>query len=801
MQSKRKISTFLNSIVALSLGIAIPTSFLMIKKPNATLITNSNLNDWNAGGSTSETAATFAFKTKDELTAQFATTPFTPKTPEEFTNEDIKLFLKITSGSASNWHVMKSQVTNEDMVNGVVRFQVIQNLKQADGSYTKTIIQQNGQNEWTTNNQTQMEPYIVKNQYSFKWASDDEMTAFFEETNLTTTELTKEVVLNNLVSRDSVLPPNDQINVEFSDVSLESSGYGVKKIKVSFSSVITKNSNNTSTTISNERIFRGFKSINGSSNEMELKFTSENVSDFTITDTNAFKGALEPGENKVSDLTASEFVSVIDNTDPTKQVALLNMLTKGSYIGNTPIVSINYMGKTSNDSDFKSVTGLTEDFSIKKVRTIPNDIDGSLELLYTFPCINIYTGSVEDKEVKQTFPAGTFKVNADADKMLKFSWYAEEALMPLGSSLDMVNSAKNNANDPDFLRFLSNQFFSGTQDTYDKPRSVQLDFENGSTFNSATNMYEPVVSQEKSIKLTLTFDSWNGAFYTDSEGNIKQGFQTEKIFELDNYTVENNTVNFKTQNEFMATNPTYAYATPSSIVMEIKEADNPSNINTKQAAFFTLGENNTLNYEVSYVPNNRDGTISITVSFYEETPNGNTTTKTYKGSYFRIYSGMKKTLENSDILEFAWIPSTGINSELLSIPIDEVTKTDVIDYYLINIPMFANKTLNENNVDIKVEGDTVLKVDVTIYNFDQANPQITPDEQKFFTKITGFASTKYTSNANIIPPKDLTALISIPVATVATCVLVFVLVSMVAQRARIRRFKEDKKSKTTFNKK
>ena len=106
--------------------------------------------------------------------------------------------------------------------------------------------------------------------------------------------------------------------------------------------------------------------------------------------------------------------------------------------------------------------------------------------------------------------------------------------------------------------------------------------------------------------------------------------------------------------------------------------------------------------------------------------------------------------------------------------------------------MFANKTLNENNVDIKVEGDTVLKVDVTIYNFDQANPNITVSEQKFFTKLTGFASTKYTSDANIVPPKDLTALISIPIAAIGTCILVFVLIAMVAQRARIRRFKEDK---------
>ncbi len=791
MQSKRKITMILSTFITVSVAAAVPTSLLTLNKGNLTSIENNNLKDWNTGGTTDETAASFAFKTADELKTQFESNPFTPKTPQDFTNEDIKLFLKITNGSASNWHVVKSEVTNEDSISGIVRFKVYQNLKKADGSYQETLIKNGQSDEWNTSTASYLSTYIVKNQYSFEWASDEEMKNFFETTTLTASQLTKEIVLNNLVSRNSVLPPDDQITVTISDVSSEAANYGVKKVSVSFSGSVTTTSSNSNQQITSEKTFRGFKSTNGLSNEMSLEFTSENIGDWTISDLNAFKNALEPNENKVQNLTASEFVSVIDNTNPTQQTALLNMLTKGTYLTNQPIVKIKYMGLDVTDSNFATITGLSaDDYKITKVRTIPNDVDGSLELLYTFTSIDIYTGKNVDKEVKQTFPAGTFKTNADANKILKFAWLSQEALMPLGGSLDMVNSSKKNSDDPDFLRLLSNQFFSGTQDTYDKPRTVSIDFENGSTYNSQTGNYEPTVSNEESIIITLTFDSWNGAFYTDETGAVREGFKTSKIFKLDGYTVEGNIVNFKTQNDFIASNPTYVYTTPSSIVMDIKAAENPNDptINTKQAAFFTLGENNTAKHEVSYVPNNREGTISITISFYEEINN----TKSYKGSYFRIYSGMKKTPETSDILEFAWIPSTGMNSELLSIPIDEVTKTDVIDYYLINIPMFANKTLNENNVDIKVEGDTVLKVDVTIYNFDQANPNITVSEQKFFTKLTGFASTKYTSDANIVPPKDLTALISIPIAAIGTCILVFVLIAMVAQRARIRRFKEDK---------
>lgn len=800
MQSRKKINTVLSALVGLTLSVSFSIPLITTaQNSNTVMIDNNNLKDWTTGGTTGETAATFGFKTKDEIENQFADNPFEPKTPEEFTNEDIKLFVKVSSGSASNWYVVKEEVTQDDMVKGVVRFRVYQNVRQTDGTYQKTPIKLTTNNNgtstsvdvWSTEPYTDVSKYIVKNAYRLIWAPGNELVEFFQSTQLTANDLTKEIVLNNLISRESSLPSNDQITVEFADISTEATSYGTKKVIVKYTDVDKKQK-------TSEKIFRGFKTTNGLSNEMTLNFTTENISDWTITDRSVFNGALEPGQNKISDLTASEFVSVIDNTDPTNQKALLEMLNKGKYIGNKPIAKIQYMGLDLDNTDFNNKTGLTaSDHYIQEVRTIPNDVDGSLELLYTFVGINIYTGEKELQEAKQTFPAGTFKVNQDANKILQFSWYAQEALMPLGGSLDMVNSAKKNSDNPDFLRFLSNQFFAGTQDTYDKERTVEIDFENGSTLNDATGNYEPTVSNEDSIRITLTFDSWNGAFYTDTDGTVKQGFKTSKVFKLEGYNVENNTVNFKTQAEFIASNPTYVYTSPSSIVMEIKEAENPNDptINTKQAAFFTLGENNTFKHEVSYLPNNRDGTISITVSFYEEI--GGNNSRNYKGSYFRIFSGMKKTPENSDILEFTWIPSTGINPELLSIPIDEVTKTDVIDYYLINIPMFANKTLNENNVDIKVEGDSTLKVDVTIFNFDQANPNITPSEQKFFTKISGFASTKYTSDANIIPPQDLTALISIPIATIITCILVFVLVSMVSKRARIRRFKRESKPKKT----
>lgn len=826
MKISKKAKAILSSLVALSVGATIAMPFLFNNKNVALNINNASTKTWNGGGASAESEATFDFKTADELKATFGE-DYKAKSPKDITADDVKNFLKVTNGTASNWTVSLIEPTQEDITKGVVRFKLYQNIRQQDGTVKNTLIKYKngnttGTDEWTTEGKTQLSNYILSSLYKFEWASDSELTKLFSSGNISTDVLNNKTwVLNNLVSSNSILPSEDKITVNTETVGTDGDQYGVKKVKINFDNTQDSDwSGNQKPDITSlERIIRGFTPVGANTNEMTLQFDTNGLADKTFTQldgTDSTKYTIfdNTGATKVGDLTASQFVSPIDNTNPTNQSVLLDMLTKGIGLeGSSGIVSIQYMGKKTTDADFDTSTGLSNGnttYKITKVRTIPNDTEGSLRLIYTFDCLDIYTNKTVEKTVIQDLPAGTFKTSTDSNKVLEFSWKTDNAVTAIGGTYDIVNNFMSNQTDETYVRLLSNKFFNGTTDAYQQPRTVTIAYGSGNKYNDATKKWEPSGStNDTTLKVTIVFDEWSGASYTDTDETVKKGFKAERTFDLaasgvanspGSYKIENNDVVWKTNAEFLVQNPEFAYKTPTTIVNDVKTKNSTDDNRTYDlSVFFTTPNNNTINYddlEVSLIPNNEEGSIEVTVWFYEKVTNGATTTKNYLGCYFMIYTGMQKSVGNADALEFSWISSTEISPELLAIPIDEVTKTDIMEYYLKKIPMFANNLLTENNVTFEIIGDSTIRIDVTISSFDQANPLVETVDQKFYTTISGFTSSKYKNTAELIAPEDLTAVISLPIAATITCVLSVVLIAMISKRARIRKFKNTNPNKT-----
>lgn len=810
MKFKNKVCTLISAIVGTTIAVSIP---FINNKNNSTHILNSNLNAWGNGGSnaTDEAVMQLEFKSENELELDLK--DFVPKKPNEFSNEDIKLFLKTKIGSSlgSSWYVQIEKLTNEDIVNGKIKFKVFQNKRKSDGSYEKVVIQNNSNDIWDTSSATQLSKYILTSKYKFAWANDEDLKSFFENTTVTAETLDKKTVLDNLVSKDAVLPDESKINVTFDNVgtstinlknSFPRASNGARKVTISFSGVQDSEweGNKKPETSNLTNTFRGFK-VGDSYSDMLMEANNDFVlANATLIDAQnkLFPGLLSNG-GKISELTPSQFVSVVEQ-DLNNPTTFFNMITKGENIGNKPLVNITYMGSKTTDNDFFNITGLdsSETFSIKKIRTIPNDSNGSLQLIYTYDAIDIFTNKKVQKEFKQFFPANSFNTSQDANKILDFSWKADESLLPIGSSYNLVNLYKNNSTESTYLKELTNEFFIGSKDSYNQNRIVSIDYKSGGNDNSRS--YEPIVSNESEVKITLTFDSWNGATYTDESGQVKKGFKTEKIFNLNYYKIGGDgstpiSINWKKQNDFISSNGSFVYELPSDIVRRIEKKQNETNSNViRKNVFYTLDNLQSLEVNEVFIPDDNNGLIKVIIEVYQGTGKN----RKSLGVFSNIYTGMKKSDNSSSVLEFSWVPDVGINPELLSKPIIEVTKEDVIQYYLNEISLFENRSLTANDVELEIipdaNGVEYLKINVTIPMFDQDKNNVDIQSKTFTTKITGFAKISAKGDNKVTPESDVTAIVSIPIAATTTCVFLVILNSMILRRSKIRKFKtKDKK--------
>lgn len=811
-----KTLSFLFSSLTLT-SLPIVAVFNNISTNNNSL--TSSLYGWGSSGSSStETQATFSFKSEQEITSTPELHNFKPKYANEFTNEELKLFLKPNS-SASNWTVEIQDLTDTQIFNGEITFKVIQNLRQSDGSYTRVEIQNSNSSSsgsdntiWNSNSSNELKKYILSSKYKFEWANEEEMKIFYENNNILASELTEEIVKNNLISLSSSLPENYTVQISDVDSDNSSGNYGVKKVTINFDSsqdekwASGKKPNSTET----EKIFRGFKPEPGYDNQFILEFTDADIGSIKIQNKDIYGDLLKkdfPEEVTLNMLTPSQFVNVVENNKNNN--VLYDLLTKGTGLeDNTVFVKLKYMGIDVTDSSFASKTGLTDTqnkYKIKKIRTIPNDTDGSLIIIYSYTAIDPITLKDVEKEEKWTVPAGTFKTSQDADKVLNFSWYYDDYLSTIGTSFDIVNSFKNNSNNEAYVKALSNQFFFGTKETYAQKRIVSIDYTSGGTDSSEGYVSD---SQDTNIKVEIVFPEWAGATYveTDTDGNsvTKKGFKAEKVFNVGKYLIgsSSGSVNdgvrakWVPQQSLLDKNPSFPYLYPTEVVQKVLS----KNGEYKETDFFKLEkkEGEDYKYNTVFIPNDADGSIRILITVIS---NDSTTQKEVVEGYLnQVYVGFKKNLNATDgVIEFSWLPNSEVSLDLLSIPINEVTNEDVIEFYLNQIPLFANKTLTEDNVQINKTKDSKgiwsIEIIVEIPMFEHSNSSVGDTDRRFKTKISGFVEIDSKIDSNIIPPVDDTALIAIISSSAITTLLVFAFISMVSNRSKYRQFDKKEKNK------
>ena len=804
MKINRKLLSFFSIITSSTLALTLPIVIFNNGLNKDRQIINVNNYAW-TGSTTTENSSSFQFKTEDELKQTPELKDFVPKYADEFTPEEIKLFIKPQVGSPSNWFVELIEQDPQDIKKGILKFKVIQNVKQADGSYQRQEATPNastvtpkpfasGNTIWSSEISDELSKCVLNKKYEFKWASDTEMINFFETTNNTVNDLDELMVKRNFISVDSNLPENFEVKIE--EVSTTATQFGAKKIKVNFGSTSKNNKDDwvdgkIPTGAETELIVRGFKSTNGQSNEMSLKFISDNISNIEITDTTLFGDSLPDGKKTLGDLTPSQFVNVIENDE--KNTKFFKMISEGQGLSiSTGFAQIAYMGKVTSDSDFESTTGLTKnDYSIKKIRTIPNDLEGSLDIIYTYDAVDVYTSKKISKQEVQKFPPGTFKTSTDGNKILNFSWIPSEALPTVGSSYELVNNFKKNSSNKEYVNALTNQFFFGTTSTYEQERIVNIDYVAGSTQNG--NEWLPIDSNTRDVEITITFPSWAGARYTDDEGVVQNGYQAKKVFSLEQYEVSDLKINWTLVDDFINKNPTFKFNYPSQIIAKLMLDE------LKDSIFFAPPNNSTYELDKIFIPDDINGTITVTLWAYTEEQSGGVTSRRSAGYFNQIFVGMKKNKDiDKSIVEYSWIPNSDVSQELLSIPIEDVTTQDVIDLYLKEIPLFANRILTESDVELNITRDytnqEVLQVLVTILMFEQSNPSFENSQKVFSTTISGFAKNDYDSETNLKSPNDLTALISVAASATITTLLVFVLITMISNRSKLRNF-DSKKEK------
>ncbi|MEG2250084.1 MAG: hypothetical protein RSD09_00735 [Bacilli bacterium] len=156
-------------------------------------------------------------------------------------------------------------------------------------------------------------------------------------------------------------------------------------------------------------------------NFSQLK-TSSNIGGINIQNKDIFGNVLLANENIIGDLYPSEFVS-LDNGNI---FSLINMFQKGTYLqAGSKLIDLVYMGASISDNNFATTTGIdpttVSQLGLYNIISEPNDLDGSLKLVYEYKYYDVFSNSVLDQSSSQIFAPKTFKINPDTNKSLVFS--------------------------------------------------------------------------------------------------------------------------------------------------------------------------------------------------------------------------------------------------------------------------------------------------------------------------------------------------------------------------------------------
>lgn len=743
-----------------------------------------------------EAQTTITFKANDEISWA------NKKYANDVTVGDLEELLILSSPSASI-EIVISAITDNDIQNGIVRFEIFQSLRFWTGGIvdpTKTqrvqlmpSANQGSGNIWQTST-----GLVLSKKLSFAWASNNIIQSFVNATTSKFSELTKNDVLNNLVDNSSILPTNSNINVNFTDLTnINNSGnlYGVGKIEIIFNGTTDADwvggamPNATSRTL----IIRGLTNISNNRVSMELLIDPLiNISNVALDAAGKIKFAsmlLSSNLNPTfGNLFASQFVGI-------GKTELINVLFSGLYATNIkPIASISYMGISVKDSNFSTLTeipaNLVTQIKVKDIQFSINDLMGSLSIIYKYDSYDVFSNSIIAKESVHSFPPNTFRLNIDSGKNLQFSWKDSNALN-IGTSYEVVNNFMNNKTNNEYMLNLSSYFFNAPADVYYQPRTVAMDYVGGGTQEIDQGYISPQNSTQ--IEIKLVFDTWNGAKYTDAtDQSEKYGFSTSAIFDLKIYTYSaTELINWTSQTTLLNTKPRLANELPSNISNEVFGSTPDANKYVELNDFLNVANLAiTDSQNVVFYPNDINGTIEIRVYIQ---PRANTV-----GSgriYSRFYSGFAKSTSNSAIFQFGWIPQIDVKNQLLNINIYDVTVSDVIEFYLKDIPLFANSTLTDNNVSIEIDSNNtsslIVSVTMPFFNQDQSNPS----NQTFQTVINGFIlSLPPTNEANFSAPNNFTLVIAVSGATFIIAILTIVIVVLLFKTISIKKIKQNKKA-------
>lgn len=637
--------------------------------------------------------------------------------------------------------------------------------------------------------------------FNFAWNDDEIIGEYIKKTfedrvQATSENITPEAIFANFIKQDEnhIVPSDYDITIKNSVQPPLPGGnydnwdkYGLLEVSIKFNntektdwigdeyptgSTQGKNESDLQTKwIEITRVFRGFYSKDGqvqNTNVFLDAASTDTIKNAQIEKTgenNPFSKYLLENENKLSDLMPSELkeLSLNDN-------ALLNFMYNNTWRSTAEkndqesLIKLSYFGKDirkfrNDDNDNKILPKDFRDNSIiQSIDVTPNDSDGSATFTYYYDYYDVYTGKVVKNAVySQSFPAGTFKKNPDAGKQLIMSAKGPNDISSFTSSKDLMDLYTQNQKDKTYLKSLSNLFVNGTNDALAKDRDVKFEYV-GSDGKTRSD------SPTQKVKMTLTFDSWNGESYMES-GQKKEGKQIIQTFEFPSMTSSVN-VNWKTNqtvtqdiNNIIKSNPndqnkTIADFSPSEIVDLLYSNES---LNTA----FTNGI--PTNATLSYFSDNATGSLIVKAQSTTTTVKSrslitlNDSRAVNSGDIqTRIFTGFKAT--NEQFQEFGWIGNSEVDASLLQKELDSITVQDVIDSYLKKIDFFKDMELSESNVQIEKNSQTgTLTVYVTINEFNQDIPMA---NNKFSTVLRGFPVGTINDRNSYKAPVDLTIILS-----------------------------------------
>lgn len=838
MSKARKIKKIISAITLTSLGIVLGSSLSISNLPNSiSKIEISNNNS--AGTTTGAENNSYTIASNVQPTNKYA---------DQITNQELQSVLQ-SSDSSITFTVVILPVTETNINQGSVDFLIYQRKKENNDTYKVSFADATKSNSGTTgggskatgaqsDNQissdilnkykteenststaaqqknvfnslkfSNLSNWILKKEFEIKWKSDEEISKYIK--NKTTKGLTSEDVWLNMVEKDFLPPlgdgnkegPHTEITVtektNINDTQLGNVGFYSIKIEIKGT---TQNGsgkdtaqNGKETTSTKE--FGGF--LTESNQRFNLEFTGNpNIGNLTIAKDNLFNKGNSAAQigTKLSDLTPSEFASPNGGTQ-----TLIEILTQNKHLNNNganKIFTLSF-GNLKNIEFNKptiSTKAITDDAKITNIDTIPNDSNGSLQMVVYYEAFDVYEGKNKKNVVTYNFPVGTFRSDTAADATLFINWKTVDALPNMNYSNEVVNEYYKNREDKEFARIFSNRFLDTTEQVKAMEREVSIEYE-GIPGSETNGQY---TSTSESIKVTLTFPNW---------GAQDNNFTISNVFKFQGSTYDNTSAGdslafqWKSNKQLFDENRTFSEIKPSQIALELIQK-NSNGANNALYSTFALG-NSGQNAEVTILPNDADGTMMVYMR--NKTTAGADIVSPTTHLYQQMYVGFKKVNNSGNVTSFAWIPQNQIDQQLLAIPVDQITKQNVIDLYLSKTDLFKDRVLTEDNVIIYPQqdesGTQTLVVKVTFPMYNQSIPGIDIEKQTFMTVIKGFSVINNNNVGEIVPPKDLTAIVSITSALCISIALGTWLGALLIRRARVKTFiKKEKVKKAKIKK-